>query len=216
MRRTYYLVRHGETEWNAARRMQGQWDSRLSESGRAHARQTGLFLSGLAVDAVYSSPLGRVRETLSVAGAHFDFPPVEDDRLKEWSSGEWSGYFYSEIKELWPEEFAQWKTDMLNVRPRGGENFSDLLRRGRSFLRDLESQQKNTVAIVAHGFINRALAAILLNLDAEEMLSLRQTNDAIFRICINDAGTEAHHFIAGQGPYAGLPADRGFTRFISP
>lgn len=206
MTRTYYLIRHGETEWNAARRMQGQWDSRLSGNGRTHARQTGLFLSGVIVDAVYSSPLGRVKETLSVARAHFDFPAVEDDRLKEWSSGEWSGYLYKEIQQTWPDEFALWKADMLNVRPRGGENFHDLLQRGRSFLGDLEARPETNVAIVAHGFINRALAAILLNLGVEDMLRLRQTNDAIFRICVGNAGAEAHHFIAGEGPFAGLPA----------
>jgi alpha-ribazole phosphatase/probable phosphoglycerate mutase len=153
--------------------------------------------------------LGRVRETLTLAREHGDFPAVEDDRLMEWCAGDWSGHLYSEVEEKWPEEFARWQADALTVRPKGGENFQDLLQRGRSFLSEIEARPETTIAIVAHGLINRALAAVLLNLDAQDMLRVRQNNDAIFRVCITEGGAEAHHFIGGEGPYAGLPAGAG-------
>lgn len=84
--RTWYLVRHGETEWNAASRMQGQLDSPLTSLGRQHARTSGRLLARLGVDTVFASPLGRVRETLAILSEHVTVTSAFDDRLKEWSA----------------------------------------------------------------------------------------------------------------------------------
>ena len=135
--RTWYLVRHGETEWNAASRMQGQLDSRLTPRGREHATGAARLLARLGVDSVMASPLGRVRETIAIMMAELSLTAVFDDRLKEWSAGAWSGELYADIGDKWPAEWAAWEADRYNARSPGGENFVDLVDRARAFLADV-------------------------------------------------------------------------------
>lgn len=209
MQRTWYLVRHGETEWNSVRRMQGQQDSKLTPAGRRHAARSGELLAQLGVDEMYASPLGRVRESLVEIAGHVPLAhaPVFDDRLMEWSSGDWSGFLYSEVQQRWPAEYAAWEADRYNVRSPNGENFVDLAARARSFLADIAASEASRIAIVAHGFFNRAMAGVLLDLAPADALAIRQPNDVVIRIRRDGAGALADHFRAGQGPFAGLPGE---------
>ncbi|MEZ5938873.1 MAG: histidine phosphatase family protein [Hyphomonadaceae bacterium] len=206
-RRTIYLVRHGQTEWNAERRMQGQWDSRLSEAGRAHADASGRFLATCGVEAVFASPLGRVQETAAIIRRHLDIEPVNDPRLMEWSSGDWSGRLYADLQTDDPETFAAWRADMINVRSPNGENFLDLAVRARSFLDDIAESRAQTIALIAHGFINRALLCAVTEAEPATMLGVRQGNDAI--ICVKGHGPNAEvcHYVGGEGPHAGPPTE---------
>lgn len=207
--RTFYLVRHGQTEWNAERRMQGQWDSRLSEAGKRHADESGRFLSKRGIDAVYASPLGRVQQTAAIIRPHLDIAPALDDRLMEWSSGDWSGQLYADIAATQADAFNAWQGDMLNVRSPNGENFHDLMDRAGAFLADIADTPARTIAIVAHGFINRALACRLLDYPPADMLAIRQGNNVIIRVASEATRAYASHFVAGKGPYDGLPTEAG-------
>ena len=208
--RTWYLVRHGETEWNAASRMQGQLDSQLTPLGRVHAQSSAALLARLGVDAIFASPLGRVRETIAIVSADVPAPVVFDDRLKEWHSGDWSGERWADLGEKWPDEFAAWQSDRWHARSPGGENFVDLIERARSFFADVSHVSAERIAIVAHGFMNRALAAVLLDLAPAEALRLRQANDVVIRIVLTGATMRSvDHFVSGDGPRPGLPIDHG-------
>jgi len=202
--RTWYLVRHGETEWNAVARMQGQLDSPLTPLGREHAKVTGRLLARLGVDAMFASPLGRVRETLAILAEDVPVPPVFDDRLKEWSGGAWSGELYSDLPSRWPDEFAAWVADRYHQRSPGGENFVDLADRARAFLADAADGPGERIAIIGHGFFNRALASVLLDLSPAETMRIRQANDIVIRITM-DGTTAVGHFVNGEGPAPGLP-----------
>jgi broad specificity phosphatase PhoE len=203
--RTWYLVRHGETEWNAIARMQGQLDSPLTALGREHARMSGQLLARLGVDAVFASPLGRVRETLAIVAEHLPLPPSFDHRLMEWSAGAWSGERYADLPERWPHEWAAWKADRYNQRSPGGENFVDLAERARSFVEAADRRPSKRVAVVAHGFFNCALAEVLLGLSPVDTMQIRQANDTIIRIVVSDGVPSVDHFVAGIGPAPGLP-----------
>ena len=203
--RTWYLVRHGETEWNAIARMQGQLDSPLTALGREHAKQSGRLLARLGVDALFASPLGRVRETLAIIAADVPVPPIFDDRLMEWSGGAWSGELYSDLPGRWPDQWAAWIADRYNERSPGGENFVDLADRARSFVDDLDGVPGERVAVVAHGFFNRALAAVLLELPPSETMRIRQANDIVIRVVTTSGQASVDHFVGGEGPLPGLP-----------
>jgi broad specificity phosphatase PhoE len=207
--RTWYLVRHGETEWNAASRMQGQLDSPLTPLGREHALNSARLLARLGVDSAFASPLGRVRETVAIVQAEVPLPVTFDDRLKEWSAGEWSGALHAEIPRRWPAEWAAWDADRYTSRSPGGENFEDLAARARAFLADAGSASGRRVAIIAHGFLNRALAGVLLSLTPGETLEIRQSNDTVIRVVEGRGRPSADYFQAGRGPFAGLPTDAG-------
>lgn len=212
MNRTWYLVRHGETTWNAERRMQGQYESELNNLGRSQAARSGETLARLGVDHVFASPLLRVRQTLAEMAPNIPLAPVFDDRLKEWSSGDWSGFLYADIATRWPAEFAAWEKDRYHVRAPGGENFVDLDARAGSFLAAIADDPHERIAIVAHGFINRALAARLLGLKPDEAMAIRQANGAIFRIRPGEHAPTVDRFIAGEGPFPGLALEMGRSR----
>jgi broad specificity phosphatase PhoE len=212
--RTWYLVRHGETEWNASSRMQGQLDSRLTPLGREHALSSAHLLARLGVDAAFASPLGRVRETVAIIQAEMPIAVTFDDRLMEWSAGDWSGALHAEIPGRWPAEWAAWDADRYTNRAPGGENFADLTARARAFLADVVVAPGARVAIIAHGFLNRALAGVLLSLPTADTLQIRQANDTVIRIVERVEGPGARvvdHFNSGKGPMPGLPTDNDTT-----
>jgi probable phosphoglycerate mutase len=95
------LVRHGQSEWNAVGRWQGQADPPLTDVGRAQARAAALVIGG--VDAVFSSDLQRARETAELIAAYIGVGPViAEPGLRERDAGEWSGLTRDEIHERYP------------------------------------------------------------------------------------------------------------------
>jgi broad specificity phosphatase PhoE len=88
---TLLLVRHGETDWNAAGLLQGHTDRPLSDFGRRQARQLAEELEGEPFDAVYASDLARARETAEIAGERLGLPVVLDADLREKDWGSWEG-----------------------------------------------------------------------------------------------------------------------------
>jgi len=88
---TLLLVRHGETDWNAEGRLQGQTDRPLSDYGRRQAQQLAEELDGEELEAIYSSDLARARETAEIVGERLGLPTVLDPGLREKDWGTWEG-----------------------------------------------------------------------------------------------------------------------------
>jgi len=88
---TLLLVRHGETDWNAEGRLQGQTDRPLSDYGRRQAKQLAEELEGEELEAIYSSDLARARETAEIVGRKLGLPTVLDPDLREKDWGNWEG-----------------------------------------------------------------------------------------------------------------------------
>ena len=160
---TWYLIRHGETEWNAVSRMQGQLDSALTPRGRAQVTATADLLARVGVDVLFASPLGRVRATVDILNERLALPVRFDDRLKEWSAGDWAGELYSEIGGKWPVEWAAWQADRVTHASPGGENFLNLPRAHDVPRRRRRTSIPQQSVGLSRGFINRALAAVLLD-----------------------------------------------------
>lgn len=92
-----YIVRHGQTVWNASNRLQGRADIELNERGRALAGETGRSLEQTAFDKIYSSPLIRAYETACLIRGYRNIPIIRDDRLKELSFGIYEGRNFKEL-----------------------------------------------------------------------------------------------------------------------
>ena len=200
MTRTLYFIRHGQTEWNAERRMQGQWESDLTELGRAQAERTAIAVAKLGVDAIYASPLRRTRASVKPLCDLTGRPSTFDDRLKEWNAGDWSGNLYADIVTRWPVEWAAWRQDMWRYRPPNAENFDDLKERGGAFLNDVLATTDSRIAIVSHGFITRAMIAHLLELSPEYALGLETENDTFFCLYQQTSRWSAERHDADTGP----------------
>ncbi|MDZ7827681.1 MAG: histidine phosphatase family protein [Gammaproteobacteria bacterium] len=202
-----YFVRHGRTEWNAIRRMQGQWNSDLDDLGREQAGINGRWLAGLGIQAMFASPLDRTRQTAQIINRHLEVPILHDERLKEWDSGDWSGWLYPDIEQHWPDEWRAWRADPFHYRGPNCENYPDMIARSRPFLQELRAHPATSIAVVSHGMIGKAMIASLLGLDPEQTLSFHQPNDRVYRLRLSpDGTTRVDYFDGGEGPYQGLGA----------
>ena len=155
-----YIIRHGETVWNAVGKMQGNADIELNESGRALAGELGIKLEEAYFDRIYSSPLIRAYETACLIRGHRNIPIIRDDRLREIHFGSMEGTHYSEwLKEGCPYRFF-FTEPARYIPPEGGETLNQVCTRAREFLQQvIEPDWETTerIMIVAHGALNKGL-----------------------------------------------------------
>lgn len=119
------FVRHGETDWNAGKRIQGQIDIALSAAGHAQARATGNALQDEGFVAIYSSDLTRARQTAEAA-AHLAHLPLRlEPGLRERHYGTFQGLTYEEAEQRYPDEYARHKARDPRFAPAGGESLLD-------------------------------------------------------------------------------------------
>jgi broad specificity phosphatase PhoE len=159
-----YYIRHGETDWNAEGRLQGQRDIPINARGRTQARQCGAILGDLfacdqvdpaALDFV-ASPLGRARETMEIARTTLGLAATAyrvDARLAEVAFGTWEGFTGAELRARWPDVYAERERDKWRFTPPGGESYATMSVRMREWYDTLE---RDTV-VVAHGGTLRGL-----------------------------------------------------------
>ena len=124
-----YLVRHGETDWNAVARLQGQQDVPLNPRGRVQAEEAGRKLSGLCPDLAVldfvASPLGRTRHTMEILRTALDLPPDDyriDAGFLELTFGDWEGLTWREVRGRDAEAARQRERDKWGFVPPGGES----------------------------------------------------------------------------------------------
>jgi broad specificity phosphatase PhoE len=134
---TIYYIRHGETAWNAAGRLQGAQDVPLNDLGRRQAAQAGGILADLfahdgrdkASLAFVASPLGRARSTMDFVREVLKLPPggyALDDRLREIGYGRWEGSTLAEMQAQDPELFARRQAEKWTMSPPGGETYASV------------------------------------------------------------------------------------------
>jgi broad specificity phosphatase PhoE len=199
-----YLVRHGETEWNRQRRMQGRLDSRLTSEGRAHARMHGELLARETVEHMLVSPLGRTRETAALILEGCEIPVTYDARLVERHCGAWEGLTIDEIAARYPEEWAARSLDPFHHRPPAGENLPDMLERIAPLASTLGTLPVRKLAVVSHGISGRVLLTHFLGLKPSDADRVRQPNDLVYRLSFSGGGVSCDHFRGGEGPHPGL------------
>ena len=159
-----YIIRHGQTFWNAEGRLQGQSDIELNENGKAAALALGESLKDTHFDCIYSSPLKRAYETACLIRGNRDIPIVKDNRLaelsfgveegcdfKKWISGESPYHNFFEA----PEKY---------IPPKDGESLQALCIRTKNFVKEIiepQFPQMERVMIVAHGALNKGVMCYL-------------------------------------------------------
>jgi len=165
---TIYYIRHGETDWNVAGRLQGRHDVPLNARGRAQADHCGKILRDLLADNGHdpaeldyvSSPLGRACETMELVRPPLGLPANGyrlEQRLAEISFGEWEGFTIAQLHRRDPQRIAAREHDKWHFVPPGGESYKIVSDRVGAWY---DSLTRDTVA-VAHGGTARGLMAHL-------------------------------------------------------
>jgi broad specificity phosphatase PhoE len=183
---TLYFVRHGETDWNAARRYQGQTDIPLNDKGRGQAARNGRALAdqlgARAKDLHFvASPLSRTVETMQIVRHGLSLPPddfARDSRLMEQHFGHWEGVVWDDLPKVDPEGFVARKADTWNWSPRGGENYAVLQARVETWLASLD---RDTLT-VAHGNVGRVIRGLVLRLEQQVVTKLDAPQDRVLKL----------------------------------
>lgn len=180
-----YIMRHGKTEWNVQRRLQGRTDIPLNEEGRAMAESAGIRYKDIHIDVCYCSPLVRARETAEILLKNRNVPIIADSRLAEMSFGVFEGtenYFEvtdSAISPLFiqPEKYT--------VPVEGGESFGQLFSRTGEFIREVVEPQlseNKDILIVGHGAMNNSIICQIRNIPIEEFWSTSIENCKLIKL----------------------------------
>ncbi|OWU84659.1 hypothetical protein ATO6_12190 [Oceanicola sp. 22II-s10i] len=183
-----YLLRHGQTDWNRDRRIQGQTESDLTEKGQAQARRQGEILATLLLpDGIraFVSPLRRTRQTAALAVAPLDVPAFFDDRLKEIALGTWEGGSWTDLRtRMGQVAEAADVFDLCLESP--GESEAELRARCLSFLNDMTGP----AIVVSHGIALSMIRGLALGLDRDGMRALDRGQGIVTEL--SDGGERAH------------------------
>ena len=183
---TLYFIRHGETDWNACGRYQGQIDIPLNAKGRGQAARNGETLGGILKNTAgtldfVSSPLLRTTQTMQIARQAMGLDPLDyrtDDRLQEIAYGHWEGELWSELPVKDAEGFEARRRDTWGWQPRGGESYRMLSERVSGWLVGVS---RDTV-VVSHGGVSRAMRGLALGLTPATIPFLEVPQDQVLVI----------------------------------
>lgn len=171
MTRRLILLRHGQTEYNATRRMQGQLDTDLSDVGRAQAQSAAQLLRTAGISRILSSDLTRAYDTATAVAEVLGIEITTDHRLRETNLGQWQGRTHAEVDGEIPGARALWRHD-ATWSPPGGESRVQVAKRARpvidELMADFTEWDDTAVLVVAHGGTISALTSILLGLHVEQ------------------------------------------------
>ena len=153
------LARHGQTDWNAAAKIQGASDVPLNARGREQARSLAERVRRERVGAIYSSPLSRARETAEIIGKTLGVNVITAPELTELSFGDWEGCTWEEIGERWPKQFALYAEDRERYAPPNGESYAGMLSRAWPFVEGLRRAPGRGALCVCHSAVMRGIIA---------------------------------------------------------
>lgn len=168
-----YYVRHGQTDWNLARKMQGGETERdLNETGIKQAEETKKQLENIQYDIVIRSPMNRAKQTAEIINEERNVPIIIDERMRERKLGELEG------KEISTEmEKKIWNYD-LNYQIPGGENIRDFEKRILEFFEEIKQKYSDkTALIVAHGGVAKIIKSHFYGMPKSRNLSEIQTKN---------------------------------------
>ena len=182
---TILLARHGESDWNRAKRWQGFADRPLTDLGREQAVALADRLRNTELDAVYSSDLQRAHETAEIVARSKDLGVEIVRDLREVDVGSWSGLTHAEAEARFPDGYARWLQGGEGWDD--GETYAEMSRRVISaILRIAEQHDNGRVLVVAHGGSIRAVHAAALGVDVHTYRRIQRVepNATLSAVCV--------------------------------
>ena len=168
-----YVVRHGETEYNAKGLYYGWTDCELTEKGIAQGEELKQSFSEIAFDYVIASPLKRTMNTAELISGFKSREIILDERLKELNFGQWEGLHHTEISNRYNADWVQWGRDWKSFKIPDGESFIEFFERVRSCIDELKHRYEGKrILLVTHHGCMRVIPLVLLDAPMELYWSL--------------------------------------------
>lgn len=176
------LVRHGETDWNKSRRIQGHIDTELNLFGLQQAHSCAKYLASEDFDKVFTSPLSRAYKTAEIITSKKKYTINTRDELLEIDFGKWQGLVWSEIVKTHPDLFGEFERERDLSKVYQGESFQDLQNRAIRFLEFLSDAPYENVLAVSHTGLIKVLVCHVLGLDLPKRSNFNINNLSITRL----------------------------------
>ena len=163
-----YMIRHGQTDWNVAGKIQGKTDIPLNETGRRQAVCLAKGMANRPVVQIFSSDLLRARETAGAIGDSQHVAVETLPGLEEIGFGKWEGMTLEEIQAAFPEEYEKWCENPVTVAPPGGESLSQIKDQCQKVMEEILKRAKGDLAIVSHGAMLAYVVEYLMRNDPND------------------------------------------------
>lgn len=190
-----YLIRHGETDWNAERRVQGHTDVELNAQGRKQAEALAGVLAQESLAAVYTSPLKRAFSTAVVVAAPHRLLVQAQGGLAELDQGELEGLQFEAMEQRYPAFLHRWRAGDTTLRLPGGESMEDLQGRAWAAVQEIFTfSPAETVVAVSHNLAILAILCQALGLPLSSFRRLRQSTGALSLLDMGPQGARLLRF----------------------
>lgn len=200
-----YFTRHGETEWNVKKKIQGTTDIPLNENGIYQAKRLAQTLlekrdsEAFHPIRVYTSPQLRAAETAQISADALGIECISLDGLREMDLGEWEGSNWDMIRETYGEQYLHWNSHRRYDHTPGGENYDEVLGRTLAALDEILGRETKDVLVVSHSAVLMALRCYLAGLPFEEMVRRFKTrNTELVKIEEEEIRQAIKRYAAGE------------------
>lgn len=175
----FLMIRHGETSWNAEKKIQGSTDIPLNEAGVAQAQALGeqLLEQGNCIERIYTSAQIRARQTARILSDRLGLEMRVLKGLEEMRLGLWEGLNWDEVAQRYPEEFGRWKKERRYVPAPRGESYQNVLERVVPALRKVARAESGDVLIVTHSAVIMSLLSCINDTPFQEMIVRYRTQN---------------------------------------
>lgn len=189
MANTFYIVRHGQTNWNILGKTQGHGNSDLTAKGIEQATELAESIVNYPIDYIYSSDLGRAVQTAQILGDKLNIEVEETEALREMGFGEWEGLLIDEIKTNYANVYTTWRNEPHLAQIPGGETLHLIKDRVDSFIQSLNEKYDNKhILLVTHSVTVRVMLLAFLNSGMENIYRIKQDNTALNIVEYRDYG----------------------------
>ena len=193
MANTFYIARHGQTNWNILGKTQGHGNSDLTDKGKEQAQQLAYALKEYPIDLIFTSDLGRAIETAQIIGKEIDVKVEETNALREMGFGAWEGLLIDEIKKDYFNAYDTWRNEPHLVDIPGGETLHIIKERVDNFIKELNDKYDNKhILLVSHTITVRVMLLSLLNSGVENIYRIKQDNTALNIVEFRNYGPVIH------------------------
>lgn len=183
----FFLVRHGQTEWNLEGRYQGITNTKLTAEGKKQAELAAKYLSRVNFTGFYSSPVGRTIETAEIFKKILNKDYQISENLKELNFGKWEGLKFDDIFAKYGTEFQNWINNPFENPPTDGESFNDIIKRGSQEINKIlnENEDDSNILLITHGGFIVAMLVQWLKIPPQRWSSIIQNHGAINIVVID-------------------------------
>jgi broad specificity phosphatase PhoE len=182
------LARHGNTPWNKDKIFRGSKDIPLDEQGREEAAALGEWLKDEVIQAAYTSPLSRSRDTAQAVARHHNLEVQDLPGLADLNYGDWEGVALKDVKVKYGDLYRQWETAPHTVRFPHGETLEEMRTRALAAVDQVVQRHLDqTALLVAHRAVNKVLIAALIGLDNAHFWRIAQDTTCFNRFHLMEA-----------------------------